>query len=79
MHRALHLTIAITAVVLVAGCATSETVYLKHPVKGDTVQCGPYTVGGNLAAAAMTAQNELRYCIDDFSDQGYERIPTPES
>ena len=73
--NAAFLVLAITVAVLVAGCGTSQTVFLKHPVKGDTVKCGPYTVAGNLAAAAITAQNELRYCINDFQRQGYERIP----
>jgi hypothetical protein len=56
------------------GCASSEVVNLKHPSKGDVVKCGPYTVSGNIAAAAETAQNELRYCVSDFQRQGYERI-----
>ncbi len=76
----IKLLVSAAAIALVAaGCASSETVYLKHSAKGDTVKCGPYTVGGNIASAAATAQNELRYCINDFQRQGYERIPTPGS
>lgn len=60
--------------VLVSGCASSETVYLAHPATGERVQCGPYRVVGNANASAVTAQNELRYCVEDFQQQGYQRV-----
>ena len=65
--------------VMIAGCvASSEVVHLKHPVKGDVIKCGPYQVpASKRASASVTAQNELRYCVEDFQRQGYQRIPSP--
>ena len=60
-----------------AGCASSQTVYLQN-TQGEQVQCGPYTNYGNIASASQTAQRKLRYCIEDFQSQGYVRIPNPE-
>lgn len=65
----------VTALLLAfAGCVSSEVVHLKHSIKGDVVQCGPYTKAGNINAATQAALAELRYCINDFQRQGYERI-----
>ena len=58
----------------VSGCAVSEKVFLRNPA-GQTVQCGPYTVAGNLNAAAENSHIELRGCIADYQRQGYERVP----
>ena len=58
------------------GCATSETVYMKNDT-GETVKCGPYTTGGNIAAAAMTSHAKLRDCVMDYERQGYKRVPRP--
>ncbi len=62
---------------LMAGCASSETVYLKNPQTGDTVQCGPYTSYGRLSAQEQANIEKLRYCISDFQRQGYERVGSP--
>lgn len=59
-----------------AGCATSEIVYLKNP-NGAMVQCGPYTHYGNIPTANLTTQIDLRDCVTDFQRQGYERVPGP--
>ena len=59
-----------------AGCATSETVYLKN-VSNQKVKCGPYTNYGNIPSANVTTQNQLRGCIADYQRQGYERVPGP--
>ena len=59
-----------------AGCATSETVYLKN-VSNQTVKCGPYTNYGDIPSANVTTQNQLRDCIADYQRQGYERVPVP--
>jgi len=45
LQRVLRLMAAICATTIIAGCASleSEIVYLKHPVKGDIIKCGPYS------------------------------------
>ena len=45
-------------VILLAGCATSEAVYLQNST-GQTVQCGPYTVGGSIPQANVRVQERL--------------------
>ena len=69
--------IVLTCVVagLIAGCATSSTVRLQHPETGDIIQCGPFRASGNIPAGEQTVLAELRYCIEDFQRQGYERLP----
>ena len=59
-----------------AGCVTSETVYLKN-VSNQMVKCGPYTNYGHIASANVTTHNQLRGCIVDYQRQGYERVPGP--
>lgn len=63
-------------VLFLVSCASSQKVVLRHPATGEMVTCGPYLVGGNIASAARTAQNELRYCIEDFKQQGFVRAPS---
>ena len=64
----------ILMVVGLAGCATSETVYLQN-TSSQTVQCGPYT--GYFGSAYVMTQNQLRDCIADYQRQGYERVQGP--
>ena len=64
-------------VILLAGCATSEAVYLQNST-GQTVQCGPYTVGGSIPQANVRVQERLRDCVADYQRQGYERTPGKE-
>ena len=59
-----------------AGCATSEIIYLKNQA-GETVECGPYTYNMNSNTDAMLAQAKVRDCVDDYRRQGYERIQAP--
>ena len=59
-----------------AGCATSETVYLINE-SGNTVQCGPFTDYGAVNLANQTTEAQLRGCISDYQRQGYERAPSP--
>ena len=59
-----------------AGCVTSEKVYLKN-ADGHTVTCGPYTAKGGLPQQEMMAQPKLRDCVADYQRQGYERVPNP--
>ncbi len=66
-------TIILMAVGL-AGCATSETVYLQN-TSSQTVQCGPYT--GYFGSRYVMTQNQLRDCIADYQRQGYERVQGP--
>ncbi len=60
-----------------AGCTTSEIVYLQN-ASSQTVRCGPYTNYGHIPSANVTTQNELRDCIADYQRQGYERVPGPQ-
>lgn len=59
---------------MLAGCASSETVLLRNAA-GMTAQCGPYQSWGNVNFAQLQAQNQLRDCVADFQRQGYERTP----
>ena len=59
-----------------AGCASSEKVYLKN-ASNQVVKCGPYTNYGNIPHANVTTQIQLRDCIADYQRQGYERVPGP--
>ncbi len=68
--------VIILTLVALAGCATSELVYLQN-ASGLKVQCGPYTDYGNVSRANMVAHKKLRDCISDYQRQGYERIPGP--
>jgi hypothetical protein len=56
------------------GCAVGDIVNLKHPLTGHTVKCGGNTSYGNIPAANETNLKKQRYCIDDFTRQGYRRI-----
>ena len=69
-------TIIILMAVFLAGCATSETVYLKN-ASNQMVKCGPYTIYGIIPHANLTTQFQLRDCIADYQRQGYERVPGP--
>jgi hypothetical protein len=57
--------------VLLAGCAATAAVFLRHPKTGETVQCGPYPYTGYTATAVAIQE---RGCIEDFQRQGYERV-----
>jgi hypothetical protein len=69
--------IAIGLLMFLVACATSESVHLRNASTGETVQCGPYTVYGNLNAAAVSAQSRVRSCISDYQRQGFERVQAP--
>lgn len=60
--------------VFLAGCASSETVYMQN-AKGERVQCGPYRAYGNIPAANNSTFEQLRACMGDFERQGYSRSP----
>jgi len=94
MQRVLRLMAAICATTIIAGCASleSEIVYLKHPVKGDIIKCGPYSAWPFSRVVAwirpdrpgihetyVTVEQELRYCIKIKKRLGYQRIPAPGS
>lgn len=57
--------------IILAGCAA---VYLKHPVTGEAVTCGPYPQG---ISSWASARREAK-CVDDFKEQGYLRVPSPD-
>ena len=50
----------------VSGCS-SEIVYLKS-AEGEQVQCGPYT-----GYAKVNVYYDLRNCVEDYQEAGYER------
>ena len=62
-------------VMLLGACAMGETVYMKHPGTGDMVKCGGDIAYGNIPAGNDTNLLKLRFCIDDFKEQGYKRMP----
>jgi hypothetical protein len=66
----------ILCALIVAGCATSETVYLRNMAR-QAVQCGPYDAGLNDTNARIIAESQLRNCVSDYQRQGYERVPGP--
>ena len=53
-------------------CGTIDAVTLKHPVTGEIVQCGPHTGLGKSSFAATAALQ--RGCIEDFKEQGFQRV-----
>ena len=55
---------------LLAGCF-NESVMLRHPQTGNTVECGPYDE--KSLTAEMTA-SKRDACIQDYERQGYERV-----
>lgn len=59
-----------TALVVLMGC--TQTVYMKHPATGKTVQCGPYRSTGIPAMAGAMREAQ---CIQDYKEQGYVRVP----
>ena len=58
------------AVGMLAGC-TSAPVFLKHPVTGETAQCGPYKNTGMAANAGALREAQ---CVSDYRAQGYQRV-----
>ena len=56
--------------VFLAGCSTSDPVYLRHPQTGKKVQCGPYMNAGIWGL--QSAKRRERDCIVDYQRQGYE-------
>jgi hypothetical protein len=59
------------ALAITLGGCTTETIYLRHSETGTLVQCGPYTGGPANRNAS------LRYCVADYQQQGYLRVPAP--
>jgi hypothetical protein len=58
-----------------AGCASTDPIYLRHQTTGRVVQCGPYPT--NSPQQVSTALIRERGCMEDFQRQGYERVPSP--
>ncbi len=70
------LAVVTVAAVALAGCGTGA-IYLKHPVKGDTVKCGSYFEPNPLFpgfSRCCGALKRLKDCTDDFKALGYERL-----
>ena len=66
--------LSIILLTFLCSCAIGKTVYLQHPTTGDVVECGGDVAFGNLASANNTNLQSERYCVNDYKDQGYERV-----
>ena len=64
MRKKLALLLAVG--LLVSSCSGGP-VYLKNPKTGEIVDCA--------AAANIPGAMRERGCIDDYKDQGWERVP----
>lgn len=62
----------VAMLVFLAGCSTSDPVYLRHPQTGEKVQCGPYM--NSVIAGTQSAVLRERDCIRNYQDQGYEEV-----
>jgi hypothetical protein len=60
----------ILVVTLLTGCTSA--VHLRHPVTGQTTQCGPYA---NIGGWKYTALSHERACVEDYQLQGFQRVP----
>ena len=59
---------------LVAGCAAD--VKLRHPATNRVAVCeGGYYKYGLIGMANQTAKDLQMRCVDDYQQQGYERVP----
>ena len=65
MRKKLALLLAVG--LLVSSC-TSIPVYMKNPKTGEIVNCGGQETN-------PTGAIRERGCIDDYKDQGWERVP----
>lgn len=65
---------AALGVLLLAGCANTEVVYMADKA-GKNVQCGPYEFFGGDDRDA--ADLRLRNCVIDYQKAGYQRTPKP--
>ena len=77
--------IAFILALSLAGCSTSETVYLERLVQDgmgqpqtQSVTCGPYTEDYSITGINPTPQQQLRECVRDFQAAGYERVQGPQ-
>jgi hypothetical protein len=59
-----------------AACAPTEYAYMKNPVTGQVVTCGPYVMRIDYANAMAVME---RGCVEDYQRQGYVRVPGPNS
>ena len=66
----MRLLVLIAALAVVGGCI-NESVLLRHPETGKTVQCGPYPIYGDIASVNARLECE-RACIQEYQRQGYE-------
>lgn len=65
----IKLILAASAILLLAGCAYTDRVQLKHP-DGRVATCGPYQMYYDGSAAVM----QERACVQDFQIQGFQRV-----
>ena len=64
--------IPISLGLFLVACTKHDSVFLKNPTTGEIVECASgsaFSVGEKDQKLA-----ELRYCVDDFKDQGYVRV-----
>jgi hypothetical protein len=72
MTQALIVAMLVALLALLAGCASTTPVIMRHP-DGRTAQCGPYSLVGIVNQ--IQARDRERDCIGDYQRQGYERAP----
>ncbi len=66
---------AVLLALMTSACGRIDQVYLKHPITGKVVQCGPYTGLNNVQyLGAVELQGQ---CVVDFRAQGFERVSGP--
>ena len=64
--------ILLMAVFLVAACGSVDDVHLRHPETGEIAICNGAT--GLNSADRRTMVIEQRGCIEDFKEQGFQRV-----
>ncbi|MFQ5973623.1 MAG: hypothetical protein ACE5Q3_14945, partial [Alphaproteobacteria bacterium] len=58
---------------LLAACASSSgSVLMRNPETGQVAQCGPYAGYAEYSNALAAA--ELRSCVGDLRDEGFEQV-----
>jgi hypothetical protein len=67
--------LAIVMMLGLAACSQTIPVYMKNLSTGKIAQCGPYKNNDlNATAAAM----HEKQCIEDYKEQGFVRVPSPD-
>jgi hypothetical protein len=60
-------------IVIMSGCATTQTVMMQHPQTHEIAQCAE----GYRRFIGGDGYRRQEDCIEDYQRQGYERAPVP--